>query len=382
MELKIFDYEAYNDEFQAVKDEMVVDAVGWNGRKISIIPLYNLLDGICPKAELMKLKPFDVIQFEETNIYESYLIVPLKVKQKYEVCLNNIDNTLKDFLLCYGLIKFEVNSIDGNAYLPPESLDIIEKGINGGHTYFKDLYNFDRYNGIIVDHYFIKKNFTKMFNKLFNFYGNIDSYEQIAFLNGVNKVSLSLNDADEEQINSMKNEKCKLLIRNSNHFTNIIKDENSLNDLRKNSYPNSFNLIDFKKNTEITSKTELTKSNEIKKGINNRDEKPKSPSTMSDRFSVLHLEHKHKSNNLQSKKKDDLIKIINKRDERLNELEVQLFHLNNDLQELNDKYKVLKAQNNDQKNDLCADTHKFNLLFSNLKKINEQFSCELRKVDM
>ena len=114
MELKIFDYEAYNDEFQAVKDEMVVDAVGWNGRKISIIPLYNLLDGICPKAELMKLKPFDVIQFEETNIYESYLIVPLKVKQKYEVCLTNVDNTLKDFLLSYGLIKFEVTSSDGS----------------------------------------------------------------------------------------------------------------------------------------------------------------------------------------------------------------------------------------------------------------------------
>ena len=220
-----------------------------------------------------------------------------------------------------------------------------------------------------------------MFNKLFNFFGNIDSYEQIAFLNGVNKVSLILNDADEEQINSMKNEKCKLLIKNNERFTNIIKDDNSLNYLRKNSYPNSFNLIDFKKNNEHYQKSELKKTN-TKKGINNRDEKPKSPSTMSDRFSVLHLEYKHKSNNLQSKKKDDLIKIIHKRDERLNELEVQLFHLKNDVQELNDKYKALKEQNNDQKNHLCTDTHKFNLLFSNLKKINEQFTCELRKVDM
>lgn len=348
MYLNIHDFEAFIDEFQSVEDEMVVEAIGWNGRNISIIPLYNLLlHDICPKAELMKLKPFDVIQFEETNIYESYLIVPLKVKQKYEVCLTNVDNTLKDFLLSYGLIKFEVTSTDGNAYLPPESLDIIEKGVNGGHTYFKDLYNFDRYNGIIVDHYFIKKNFTKMFNKLFNFFGNIDSYEQIAFLNGVNKVSLSLNDADEEQINSMKNEKCKLLIKNSVCFTNIIKDDHSLNDLRKNSYPNSFNLIDFKKNNEHHQKSELTKSNEIKKRVD--DEKPKSPSTISDRFSVYHLEHKHKSNNLQSKKKDDLIKMIHDKDEQLNELEVQLFHLKNDVQELNDKYKALKEQNNDQK---------------------------------
>jgi hypothetical protein len=125
----------------------------------------------------------------------------------------------------------------------------------------------------------------------------------------------------------MKNEKCKLLIKNSNHFTNIIKDDNSLNDLRKNSYPNSFNLIDLKKNTEITSKPELKKSNMKKKGINDEDEKPKSPSTMSDRFRVLHLEHKHKSNNLQSKKKEDLIKIIHQKDDQLNELEVQLFHL-------------------------------------------------------
>ena len=253
--------------------------------------------------------------------------------------------------------------------------------MNGGHTYFKDLYNCDRYNGIIVDHYFIKKNFTKMFNKKFNICGDIDSYEQIAFLNGVNKVSLILNDADEEQIKSMKNEKCKLLIKNSNHFTNIIKDDNSLNDLRKNSYPNSFDLVDLKKNIECTSKPELKKSNMKKKGVNDGNESPKSP-TISDRFSVLNLEHKHKSNNLQSKKKDDLIKIIHEKDDILNELEVQLFHLNNDLQELNDKYKVLKEQNNDQKNDLCTGNHKFNMLFSNLKKINEQFSSELRKIDM
>ena len=113
MYLNIHDFEAFIDEFQSLEDEMVVDAVGWNGRNISIIPLYNLLlHDICPKAELMKLKQFDVIQFEETNIYESYLIVPLKVKQKYEVCLNNVDNTLKDFLLSYGLIKFEVTSND------------------------------------------------------------------------------------------------------------------------------------------------------------------------------------------------------------------------------------------------------------------------------
>lgn len=379
MYLNIHDFEGFIDEFQSLEDEIKIEAIGWNGRKISIIPLYNLLlHDICPKAELMNLKPFDVIQFEETNIYESYLIVPLKVKQKYEVCLTNVDNTLKDFLLSYGLIKFEVTSTDGNAYLPPESLDIIEKGVNGGHTYFKDLYNFDRYNGIIVDHYFIKKNFTKMFNKLFNFFGNIDSYEQIAFLNGVNKVSLILNDADEEQINSMKNEKCKLLIKNNERFTNIIKDDNSLNDLRKATYPNSFNLIDFKKNNEHYQKSELKKTN-TKKGVN--DEKPKSP-TMSDRFSVLHLEYKHKSNNLQSKKKDDLIKMIHDRDEKMNDLEVQLFHLKNDVQELNDKYKALKEQNNDQKNHLCADTHKFNHLFSNLKKLNEQFSSELRKIDI
>ena len=31
--------------------------------------------------KLNLLKPFDVIQFEETNIYESYLIVPLKVNK-------------------------------------------------------------------------------------------------------------------------------------------------------------------------------------------------------------------------------------------------------------------------------------------------------------
>ena len=49
---------------------------------------------------------------------------------------------------------------------------------------------------------------------------------------------------------------------------------------------------------------------------------------------------------------------------------------------LNDKYKALKAQNNDQKNNLCATNHKFNQMYSNLKKLNEQFSSELRKIDM
>ena len=41
--------------------------------------------------------------------------------------------------------------------------------------------------------------------------------------------------------------------------------------------------------------------------------------------------------------------MIHDKDEQLNELEVQLFHLKNDVQELNDKYKALKEQNNDQK---------------------------------
>ena len=35
-----------------------------------------------------------------------------------------------------------------------------------------------------------------------------------------------------------------------------------------------------------------------------------------------------------------------------------------------------------KKNDLCATNHKFNMLFSNYKKLNEQFSCELKKVVM
>ena len=183
MSLIIHDFEAFIDEFQSVEDDIKMDAIGWNGRKITIIPLYNfILHNICPKAELMKLKPFDVIQFEETNIYESYLIVPLKVKQKYEVCLTNVDNTLKNFLLSYGLIKFEVTSTDGNAYLPPESLDIVEKGVKYGHKYFKDLYNCDRFNGIIVDHFFISQNFNKLFDNNFSEVGNNSEFKQIALL--------------------------------------------------------------------------------------------------------------------------------------------------------------------------------------------------------
>ena len=368
MSLIIHDFEAFIDEFQSVEDDIKMDAIGWNGRKITIIPLYNfILHNICPKAELMKLKPFDVIQFEETNIYESYLIVPLKVKQKYEVCLTNVDNTLKNFLLSYGLIKFEVTSTDGNAYLPPESLDIVEKGVNGGHKYFKDLYNCDRFNGIIVDHFFISQNFNKLFDNNFSEVGNNSEFKQIALLRGVDKITLIINDADDEQIESMDN--CEILIDNEEQMFKIFKNKISSKESRKDSYPNSFNLIDFKKNNEHHQKSELKKSNE----------KPKSP-TISDRFSVLNLEHKHKSSNLHSKKKDELIKIIHDKDEKMNELEIQLFHLKNDLHDLNERFKLLKEQNRDQKIDLSNDNHKFNRLFLNLKKINEQLSFELDQI--
>ena len=113
--------------------------------------------------------------------------------------------TLKNFPLSYGLIKFEVTSTDGNAYLPPESLDIVEKGVNGGHKYFKDLYNCDRFNGIIVDHFFISKNFNKLFDNNFSEVGNNSEFKQIALLRGVDKITLIINDADDEQIESMDN---------------------------------------------------------------------------------------------------------------------------------------------------------------------------------
>ena len=44
--------------------------------------------------------------------------------------------------------------------------------------------------------------------------------------------------------------------------------------------------------------------------------------------------------------------------------------------------KHLKHKIIPKKNDLCTGNHKYNILFLNLKKLNEQFSSELRKVDM
>ena len=222
MSLIIHDFEAFIDEFQSVEDDIKMDAIGWNGRKITIIPLYNfILHNVCPKAELMKLKPFDVIQFEETNIYESYLIV----FQKKKICATML------ITLCYGLIKFEVTSTDGNAYLPPESLDIVEKGVNGGHKYFKDLYNCDRFNGIIVDHFFISKNFNKLFDNNFSEVGNNSEFKQIALLRGVDKITLIINDADDEQIESMDN--CEILIDNQEQMFKIFKNKISSKDSRK-----------------------------------------------------------------------------------------------------------------------------------------------------
>ena len=346
----IHDFNVYEDDFHDHENQIKIKSVGWNGREIDIIPMYELMKKeIVPNGDLMKLKVFDIVRFEENRAYDSYLIVPLKVKNKFEVNLGDIDIFLKNFLLSYGLIPFEFDCSGENSCIPPEGIEAIE---NNDIHYFDIIKNMEDVNGIIVDHMYLKNNFI-LESISIEVIGESFDYDQIPFIWITNKYKFTLNDATDEQIDSMKG--CRIIVpkmdkkeqmNNVQLIYAVIKD---LPTTRNDPYPYSFNLSE----NNIIIETNDNKPKELKKS---------------------------KTPNLQSKKKDELIRIVQEKDSKIDELETNIFHLTNDLNKITEQYKVIKEKNNDNERDSKYLNHNVSKGMDNMRQYLKKIEIEMNKI--
>ena len=334
----IHDFNVYEDEFHKHQHQLKIKSVGWNGREIEIIPLYQLMKfGIIPNTDLMNLKPFDIIRFEENRAFDSYLIVPLKVKNKFEVELENIDETLKKFLLSYGIIEFEFDCSGETACIPPEGIEAIEKH---DMYYFDIIKEMEDVEGIIVDYMYIKDNFDKFENSV-NIIGDPFEYDKIAFIWITSEYKLTLNDASDEQINGMKNSKIIIPLMEMKDQMNAVQLVYSiiknLPENRLDSYPHSYDL--YEKNDVNKNKVKLP--------------------------------------NFKSMKKDELIKLLTEKYSKIDELETSLFHTKNDLNKMNGQFKKLKAENCENERDSKYLNNNVSKGVDNLRQLLTKFENQL-----
>lgn len=342
----IHDFNVYEDEFHKHQHQLKIKSVGWNGREIEIIPLYQLMKfGIIPNPDLMNLKPFDIIRFEENRAYDSYLIVPLKVKNKFEVELENIDETLKKFLLSYGIIEFEFDCSGETACIPPEGIEAIEKH---DMYYFDNIIEMEDVEGIIVDYMYIKDNFDKFENSV-NIIGDPFEYDKIAFIWITSEYKLTLNDASDEQIDGMKNSKIIIPMMETKDQMNAVQLVYSimknLPEYRLDSYPHSYDLYE-KNNVNV---------NNVNK-------------------------NKAKLPNFKSMKKDELIKLLTEKYSKIDELETSLFHTKNDLNKINGQFKKLKAENCENERDSRYLNNNVSNSVDNMRQLINKFENELNKI--
>ena len=339
----IHDFNVYEDEFHKHQHQLKIKSVGWNGREIEIIPLYQLMKfGIIPNIDLMNLKPFDIIRFEENRAYDSYLIVPLKVKNKFEVKIENISESLKQFLLSYGIIEFEFDCSGENACIPPEGIEAIEK-----HDiyYFDIIKEMEDVNGIIVDYMYIKDNFNKFENSV-NMIGDPFEYDKIAFIWITSEYKLTLNDASDEQIDEMKNSKIIIPMMEMKDQMNAVQLVYSimknLPESRMDPYPHSYDLYE---------------KNDV--SVNNVNK------------------NKAKLPNFKSMKKDELIKLLTEKYSKIDELETSLFHTKNDLNKMNGQFKKLKAENCENERDSKYLNNNVSAGVDNLRQLLTKFENQL-----
>jgi len=349
----IHNFNVYEDEFHKHQNQLKIKSVGWNGREIEIIPLYQLMKfGIIPNSDLMELKPFDIIRFEENRAFDSYLIVPLKVKNKFEVELENMDENLKKILLSYGIIEFEFDCSGETACIPPEGIEAIEK-----HDiyYFDNIKKMEDVEGIIVDYMYIKDNFDNFKNSV-DIIGDPFEFDKIAFIWITNEYKLTLNDASDQQIVSMKD--CKIVIPmmeikdQMNAVQLLYSIMKNLPKNRLDPYPYSFDLYQEKNNKNVI----ISKNNDIMN------------------------KNKTKTPNLQSKKKDDLIKIIHEKNSKIDELETTIFHLKNDLKKITSEYKNIKSLNTDYEKDSKYLNHNVSIGMDNMRNLLTKFENEINKI--
>lgn len=345
----IHDFNVYEDEFHKHQHQLKIKSVGWNGREIEIIPLYKLMKyGIIPNPDLVNLKPFDIIRFEENRAFDSYLIVPLKVKNKFEVELENMDENLKKFLLSYGIIEFEFDCSGETACIPPEGIEAIEKH---DMYYFDNIIEMEDVEGIIVDYMYIKNNFDKFENSV-NIIGDPFEFDKIAFIWITNEYKLTLNDASDEQINGMKNSKIiipMMEIKDQMNTVQLIYSiMKNLPESRLDPYPHSFDLYE----SNVTNETNV--NNETKKKV--------------------------KLPNFKNMKKDELIKLLTEKYSKIDELETSLFHTKNDLSKMNSQYKKLKADNCENERDSRYLNNNVSKGIDNMRQLINKFENELNKI--
>lgn len=337
----IHDFEVYCDDFHHNEEnKMITNSFGWNGRELKIIPIYELIKrDIIPNNDLCKLKPFDIIKFEDNRCYDSYLIVPYKVKNKCNIELENINNDLKLFALGYGLIKFEFDPTDEIAFIPPEGLEMIEKY---DEHYFDIIKEMENVEGIIVDHYYIKKN-KETLKSEWELIGDPRDFHKIGFLWITKKYILALNDASNEQIK----QKSKLIFHyNSKSEKDFIDiDElininiNPLNLPRPNPYLNLCNI-----------------------------------------YEDIEKKSKPVNVNLKSKKKDELIEIIHDKNDRINSLEKKISNLNIELEKITNQYKDIKAKNSENQKDSRFLNNNVSNSVINMKLLMSKIENELNKI--
>jgi len=352
----LHDFSVYNSDFHNHDYQINMRSVGWNSRVLEIIPLYKLMKlGIIPNGDLMKLKPFDIVFFDDNRAYDAYLVTPLKLKEKMYVNLENTEEQLKQFLLRYGLIPFEFDCSGETACIPPEGLEAIEK--YGMHFFDNIIEGMTDIEGIIVDHMYIKDNFDNLRNEA-SIIGEPFEYDKIGFLWLNRSHKLVLNDASDSQIENMRNAKIIIPMMNSKDQMNVVQLVYSimknLPDTRADPYLPSFDL--YEKNREINNSI-LSNKNEVRK-----------------------VEEKKKQPNFKSMKKDELIRLLEEKYSKIDELEKTLSHRTKDLNRITEKYKEMKSKSSNFENDSIYLKRNVGQGIDNMRQLMGKLENELNKI--
>ena len=355
----LHNFKVYADDFHKYEyqNQLKIKSLGWNGRELEIIPLYELMKlKIIPNGDLRNLKPFDIIYFDDNTAYFSYLIAPLKVKEKMKVELENTDDQFKQFLLSYGLIAFEFDCTGETSCIPPEGLEAIEK--HGIHFFDTIIEEINDVEGIIVDYMYIKNNFDNLKNEA-TIIGEPYEYDKIAFLWLNNSHKLALNDASDEQLENMKNAQIIIPMKISKKEMNFVQLVDSLikhlPDIRVDPYLHSFNLYEKKEmkanNTILPNKKEVRKDEEKKKLPN---------------FKLM--------------KKEELIQFIQVQNSKIEELEITLYHKTNDLNQITEQYKEIKSKTSNFERDSIYLKRNVDQGIDNMRQLLSKFENELDKI--
>ena len=342
MNCAIYDFSVYEDVFHEQKGQLKTTSVGWNGRKLEIIPLFQLLKhNIIPIGDLMNLKPFDIIRFDENRAFGSYLIVPLKVTKNIEVELNDIDENLKKILLSYGIIEFEFDCSGETSCLPPEGIEAIEK--HGIH-YFDIIKEMEDVHGIVVDYKYMKSNFDT-YKESIETIGCSFEYHKIPFIWITNEYKLTLNDASDEQIKQMEGSNIILWSSKEMNAVQLVSSILGLPDSRTDCYPDSFDLYEKNKSNVM---------NEIKKS---------------------------KLPNFKSMKKDDLITLLIEKYSKIDELETSLIQMKNNLHKITGQYKNIKSENSDNERDSKYLNNTVSIGVKSLRQLLAKCENQLKMID-